>query len=214
MDDDLKTSRHAGVVEAYDLDEGSASVRLDAGMTVFARITPAVRNIKVGNRVTLEKTVPGGVWRLVEKNTYDPPPKVSGSMGTKPANASTASGSASSVSGSNMSQVPTFPDPPTSNVGSTLEWVIVWAENTRAYLISLNSSLRTLRNRVNTMIGQVNDLRAAVNNHATQIERIQTALNTNATRLNQTRDYAETAGDLVTPVVDVLDDQGVLKKGD
>lgn len=193
MDDDLKTSRHAGVVEAYDLDEGSASVRLDAGMTVFARITPAVRNVKVGNRVTLEKTVPGGVWRLVEKNTYDPPPKVSGSMGTKPANASTASTTTLRTPNSR----PEPPNYPSSSSNGDLYF-------------TLNQVVLFLRNANYNWTGSVNnaisDLRSAVSN-------TRSTLNTNATRLNQTRDYAGTAGDLVTPVVDVLDDQGVLKKG-
>lgn len=179
---------HRGVVLDARPDSAGMIRVLIHGTAYHVRLRSTAKAVRTGDNVDVQWV--GHVPHVVGSDTWHEPPSVSAPpSGTVPA--------ASTVSGSNISQVPIPPDPPSSNVGSTLEWVIVWAENVRSYLFSFNTWTMLHRSRTDQLIEQVNDLRSAVN--------------TNASRLNSTRDVATGTRNSVTGMRSALGDEGIVR---
>jgi len=71
-------------------------------------------------------------------------------------------------------------------------------------LAVISSRIQSIRTRQRDDADRLHEIHQRIN-------AIQSAINTNASRLNQTRDYAESAGNLVEPVVGALRDEGIVR---
>lgn len=154
------------------------------GAYIDARLTPSARDVHPGDRAIVQKK--GGVWTVVEVETWREPPTV----GPKPTPASIP---AASTTSSNVGSW-------NGNVPSSLSVVPSLPSN----LSALETWLNSLRTNFNTGSSAIANLRGLAQVRGIAIEALQDALNSNATRTNQTRDAATSAVNAVGGVHDAV----------
>lgn len=160
---------HSGVVQSV---SGSRAMVLIGTEVKAAQISPTAKAVVPLDAVSLEKRA--GTWWVVAVDTWHEPPKaVAPPQGPVPA--------ASTVSGQTVNALAVNPQAPQSNVGSTLESVITWATNTRAYLLNLEAWLDSVRTQVNRLRDNDISARGGINSNAS-------ATNSAASMLTSTRD--------------------------
>lgn len=145
---------HPGVVQSV---SGSRAMVLIGTEVKAAQVSPTAKAVAPLDAVSLEKRA--GTWWVVAVDTWhEPPTAAAPPSGPIPA--------ASTVSGQTVTELAVNPQPPASNVGSTLESVITWANNTRTHLLYLEAWLAGVRTQVNRLRDNDIAARGGINSNA------------------------------------------------
>ena len=155
---------HPGVVQSV---SGSRAMVLIGTEVKAAQISPTAKAVVPLDAVSLEKRA--GTWWVVAVDTWHEPPKAVAPSSSTPRAATTPQATS-------MSSVGGRPTAPRSGIGSTLAQLQVWAENTRAHLLALESWNAQVASSTNALVTASGRQHSALSGTATAVNEARAVL--------------------------------------